>query len=248
MSSSIKNNRPHEFVHSWYLLLMTFFSLLFLLVNRNLLLDIPLLFFLFPIFFKNGLKKENFLQFCGYAFLFSFGLFLINILYPAASLKTGVVYRLNYFEIHHTALLKALDTMARLFLVSLLSMSSGAGINYSLVVLYLIVHKRLRLFWGYPLLLALNSISLFKKEFERIRINAHLRDLPFKDQVSLFFPLLVFAIRHSQRGALSLVTRGLNEEKSFYFTYDLAATDKFWLKLFWIIYFVLVGLALFWIG
>jgi energy-coupling factor transporter transmembrane protein EcfT len=104
----------------------------------------------------------------------------------------------------------------------------------------LIVHKGLKLFWGYPILLALNSIALFKEEYDRIKINARLRDLPFKDQFMLFFPLLVFAIRHSQRGALSLVTRGLNQQKTFYFSYGLSFDDKKRLFLFWLIYFALV--------
>jgi energy-coupling factor transporter transmembrane protein EcfT len=176
-----------------------------------------------------------------YALFFSFTLFMINIIYPSIALKTGEIYNIGYFQIYHGTLVKSAQTMARLFLVSLLSLSSGKVVDYSKVVLYLLVHKGLKLFWGYPLLLALNSIVLFKKEYERIRINARLRDLPLKDKLSLFFPLLVFAIRHSQRGALSLVTRGLNQEKNFYFNYDTSESDKKILFLFWMIYLLVVA-------
>jgi energy-coupling factor transporter transmembrane protein EcfT len=176
--------------------------------------------------------------------MLSFGLFFLNVLYPAKELQTGEVYQISRFVIYQASVTKALSGMIRLFLASFLSMSSGAVIDYTKVVLHLIVHKGLKLFWGYPILLAMNSIALFKEEFERIRINAKLRELPWQDQLSLFFPLLVFAIRHSQRGALSLVTRGLNHQKSFYFSYDLSELDKLRLRLFLSAYLLLVGIAI----
>ncbi len=240
--------RSREFVHSWYVLVMTFFSLLFLLINKNLMLDLPLVLFMGMIFFKNGQSASKIQRIILYAFFFSFSLFVISILYPSAALKIGFVYQFGAFKIYQASLDRAIRTMIRLFLVSFLSMSSVGAINYTKVVLHLIVDKGLKLFWGYPMLLAMNSIVLFKKEFERIRINARLRDLPLKDRINMFFPLLIFAIRHSQRGALSLVTRGLNDQKSFYFTYEVTPADKLWLKMFWLFYLLLVALALFPIG
>lgn len=241
----IQNNHDRvEFLHSWYVLIITFFSLLFLLINRFLILDLFLFAAVFSIYFKNGLKFSKFQKLFIYAFLFSFGIFVLNILYPSQELKTGEVYQVMKLNIYQTSLEKALHTMIRLFFVSLLSMSSGSIIDYTKVILHLIVHKGLKLFWGYPILLAMNSIALFKEEYDRIRINAKLRDLPFKDKLSLFFPLLVFAIRHSQRGALSLVTRGLNQKKTFYFSYDVSSQDKKILLLFWLFYFALVSMVM----
>lgn len=227
----MNQTQSREYLHSWYLLLVTFFTLLFLLMNRNLFLDLPLVMVIFYFYFKNGLKIIKFKRLFFYAFIFSFGLFLLSILYPSKQLKSEDIHQL-------------LKSMTRLFLVSLVSMSSGSVINYTKVVLHLIVHKGLKLFWGYPILLAMNSIALFKIEFERIRMNAKLRGLPWRDQLFLFFPLLVFAIRHSQRGALSLVTRGLNHKKSFYFSYDLSELDKLRLRLFLLVYFLLVVIAM----
>lgn len=235
--------KTREYIHSWYLLLMSFFALLFLLINRKLPLDLPLIIFLFILFFKNGLKVSDFRRLLFYAFLFSFTLFMINILYPSNELKTGEIYHIGTFQIHNGSLVKAGQTMARLFLVSFLSMATGKIMDYTKVVLHLIVHKGLKLFWGYPILLALNSIVLFQKEYERIKINARLRDLPLKDKISIFFPLLVFAIRHSQRGALSLVTRGLSQEKSFFFRYDTSDSDKKIFLAFWIVYLPLLFFA-----
>jgi hypothetical protein len=240
----MKEARPREYLHSWYLLQITFFTLAFLLINRNLILDLPLVVVTLYFYFKNGLSISKFKRLFIYAFIFSFGLFFLNVLYQAKELQTGEVYQISRFVIYQASVTKALSGMIRLFLASFLSMSSGAVIDYTKVVLHLIVHKGLKLFWGYPILLAMNSIALFKEEFERIRINAKLRELPWQDQLSLFFPLLVFAIRHSQRGALSLVTRGLNHQKSFYFSYDLSELDKLRLRLFLSAYLLLVGIAI----
>ena len=118
----------------------------------------------------------------------------------------------------------------RLFLLMLASMASGRIINYTKVVLFLVIHKGLKVLWGYPIMIALNSILLFKEEYEKIKLNGKLRGLSFFEKIGMLFPLLVFAIRHSQRGSLSLVTRGLNPSKSFYFSYETSAHDR---KIFW---------------
>ena len=241
----MNQTQPREFLHSWYLLLITMMSLTYLLINKVLLLDLLILVLCFYFYLKNGLSLFKFQRFFGYAFFFSGGFFLLNVLYPSNDLKMGDVFHFYNFVFYQASLEKAFTVMLRLLFVSFLSMSSGSVINYTKVVLHLIVHKGLRLFWGYPFLLALNSIVLFKTEFQRIRINAKLRQLPWQDQLSLFFPLLVFAIRHSQRGALALVTRGLAEEKTFYFSYDLSRSDKSLFRFFLISYFFLVGIAIY---
>lgn len=219
--------KREEYFHSWYLLIITFFNVFFLLINRNLLLGIPLVIYSFYLYFKNGLTLKKLFRLSLYALFFGLSYFLLSRLHPGKD----------------ATMEKSIHTMVRLIIVTLVSMSSGSVINYTNVVLHLIVHKGLKLFWGYPLLLALNSIVLFKEEYDRIKINAKLRDLPLLDKIMVFFPLLVFAIRHSQRGALSLVTRGLTKEKSFYFSYDVSRRDKKILLIFWMIYLLLVGLA-----
>lgn len=219
------NQRSQEFLHSWYLLIVTFFSLFFLFISHNYLLNVSLLIFCLFCYFQNGLELSVFLRLVRNAFIFSLSIFFLNLLYRRGG-----------------GPLKASEIAAHLFLISLLSMSASIAIDFTKVILYLMVHKGLRLFWGYPMLLAINSIAQFKEEFERIKINARFRDLPFKDQFFVFFPLLIFAIRHSQRGALSLVTRGLNHQKSFYFSYALSIHDKKLFVLFWIFYLSIIVL------
>lgn len=237
--------RPREYIHSWYLLNITVLSLFFLLINHKIYFDLPLMVINFYLFFKNGLTASKFKRLLLYAFSFSFGIFILNIIFPSHGMKSGKVFHFFNFIIYQNSLDSGISLMLRLMLVSFLSMASGVVIDYTKVVLHLIVHKGLRLFWGYPFLLALNSIALFKSEYDRIRINSRLRNLPWRDQLSLFFPLLVFAIRHSQRGALALVTRGLSDEKTFYFSYDLSPSDKFLFKLFLVSFVFLIGITIY---
>lgn len=136
---------------------------------------------------------------------------------------------------------EALHLGLRLFLLMLASMASGRIINYTKVVLFLVIHKGLKVLWGYPIMIALNSILLFKDEYEKIKLNGKLRNLSWIDKLGLLFPLLVFAIRHSQRGSLSLVTRGLNPSKSFYFNYETTAHDRKIFLAFFMAYLFLCG-------
>ncbi len=232
--------REREYIHSWYVFLITAASLIFLLINKNLIFSSVLIAVVLFLFLKNGLAAKKLVKVVSYALFFSFTLFLLSVFNPAKELQNGDAYHFLNMTFFKSSVDKAFMTMMKLFMVSFVSICSSSAIDYTKVILHLIVHKGLKLIWGYPFLLAINSITLLRDEYERIRLNAHLRQLPLRDKVFLFFPLLVFAIRHSQRGALSLVTRGLNDKKTFYFSYDLTRTDKKRFFLFWVVYFGLV--------
>jgi energy-coupling factor transporter transmembrane protein EcfT len=85
---------------------------------------------------------------------------------------------------------------------------------------------KLKVVWGYSMLLSMNSLSLLKKEQERIAFNAKLRGLKWHQRYLTFFPLLVFAIRHSERGAMALVTRGISPDKEFYHVNYMEKRDR----------------------
>jgi energy-coupling factor transporter transmembrane protein EcfT len=241
--TSLKDKK--EFIHSWYLLLMTFFSLIFLLVSKNLWCNSILAAVMIALFNKNGLKGSMLRKLILIALFFSSMFLLLNLLYPAKDFRTGEILEFYSIRVYQLALFNGLKTFAKIFLLSLVSMASSYAIFYTKVILYLIIHKGLKVFWGYPILIALNSIFLFKEEFDRIRLSARFRELGWWDRLFMIFPLLVFAIRHSQRGSLSLVTRGLNPSKSFYFGYELYASDRLWLFSFFALYSVLVAIAIF---
>jgi energy-coupling factor transporter transmembrane protein EcfT len=180
-----------------------------------------------------------------FAFSFALIFLFLNLLYPGEKLQTGEIIVIGQVSFYKAALINGLKNFTRLFLLSLVSMSSTYALAYTKVILYLIIHKGLKVFMGYPLLIALNSILLFKEEFDRIRMSARFRGLGWSERLFTLFPLLVFAIRHSQRGSLSLVTRGLNPNKSFYFGYDLRAQDGKILRYFMVCFVSMVAIAIY---
>lgn len=234
-----------EFIHSWYLLIMSLFGLVFLLASRTLPLNIFMAGFLLYLYKKNGLPNKVLFRLSVFALIFSSMFLFLNLLYPGEKLQVGEQISIGQFTFYKAALMNGLINFARLFMLSLVSMCSTYAIVYTKVILYLIIHKGLKVIMGYPLLIALNSILLFKEEFDRIRLSARFRGLGWWDRLFVLFPLLVFAIRHSQRGSLSLVTRGLNPNKSFYFGYDIVPNDRKWLRVFFLMFICAVAIAIY---
>lgn len=234
-----------EYIHSWYLFIMTCFGLLYLLLSGVVVLNIFMAIFLICLYRKNGLRNKTFAKLFVFSFSFASIFLILNLLYPGAKYQVGETIEFNSLIIYKEALYNGLKIFSRLFLLSLVSMSSTFAIIYTKMILYLIIHKGLKVFMGYPLLIALNSILLFKEEFDRIRLSARFRGLGLWDRIFVIFPLLVFAIRHSQRGSLSLVTRGLNPNKSFYFGYDLVTSDRKWLMTFFLGFTGFVAIAIY---
>lgn len=235
----------NEYIHSWYLLIMSGFGLVFLLASTTLPLNLLMASFLLFLYKKNGLKNIVMFRLMAYALVFSSMFLFLNLLYPGEKLKIGEQITLGSFTFYKAALMNGLINFARLFMLSLVSMCSTYSIIYTKVILHLIIHKGLKVVMGYPLLIALNSILLFKEEFNRIKLSARFRGLGWWDRIFVLFPLLVFAIRHSQRGSLSLVTRGLNPNKSFYFGYDIVPSDRKWLRFFFFMFICLVAIAIY---
>ena len=234
-----------EFIHSWYLLIISFFGLIFLLASSVLPLNLLMATILLSLYRKNGLSLSTLIKLGTFAFSFALIFLFLNLLYPGEKLQTGDIIVIGQVSFYKAALINGLKNFSRLFLLSLVSMSSTYALAYTKVILYLIIHKGLKVFMGYPLLIALNSILLFKEEFDRIRMSARFRGLGWSERLFTLFPLLVFAIRHSQRGSLSLVTRGLNPNKSFYFGYDLGAQDRKILRYFMLCFFSMVAIAIY---
>jgi energy-coupling factor transporter transmembrane protein EcfT len=232
-------------VHPLYLFTMAAMGLVFILISRNILLSMSIYFLLLSIFFINGLSPKKYFRLVLLALLFSFGFFILAQLYPAETLKDVMIYQWGFLKFYKESLKHGLQQWGKLFLLTSLSMSSGLVIDYTKILMSLMQRGRMPLKLGYPLILAMNSIALLREEMNRIKMISLHRRLPFLMRVFPFFPLLVFAIRHSQRGALALVTRGLSDSKTFYFNYETNRYDRFLLLFFLIVYFSLVGLNFF---
>ncbi len=120
---------------------------------------------------------------------------------------------------------KAFYIALRLFTTSLLSICSLSVIQHEVCILYFCQKKMLPAKIGYPLLFSLNSISQFKKQFELIRLNARLRRIKGWLLPHILFQLIVFSLRFSEKGALSLTTRRLSEQKDYYQRFDIPWQD-----------------------
>lgn len=229
-----------EFLHSWYLFIISLLGLLFLLVSPYLSANLLLVIVLHYFYTRSGLGLQVLQKNIGYALFFSVLMFVLTLMWPGKQLQQAPFVDLAGWKVAEAALEKAWQIAGKLFLLVLTSMASARVINYTKVVLFLIVHKGLKVLWGYPLMIALNSILLFKEEYDRIKLNGQLRNLGLMGKVGVLFPLLVFAIRHSQRGSLALVTRGLNPSKSFYFSYVIYPHDRARLRCFLLFYAMLL--------
>lgn len=225
-----------EYLHSWYLLAISLLGLFFLLLNPYWLASLALVTVLHYFYFKNGLTIKAFQKNVFVAFVFSFFIVGLYLLWPAENLNHAPFLKIGEWTVAQSVLEAGALRGVKLFLLVLTSMASARVINYTKVILFFIIHKGLKVIWGYPIMIALNSILLFKEEYERLQMNGKLRDLGWTGKLGVLFSLLVFAIRHSQRGSLSLVTRGLNPHKSFYFSYQLGPHDKRRFRSFYLFY------------
>ena len=169
-----------------------------------------------------GLHPLTLLKIIALALLFSISLFMLNYIYSTLDL--------------------AIYSFSRAMLLTSLSMSAGMLIDFEFLLLFLMSKKILTPTKGYPIFAAINGLEQLKEEKKRLDHMARMRGLyHFRYQLLQIMPLLVFALRHSQRAATAMIARGLNDQKIFYFDYSISKRD--WL--FGAVVFVL-QLAVFW--
>ena len=173
--------------------------------------------FVVAIFFKIALMKLVLLYFVLLPYLFqdneNVKHNLKKVFYIITAVSMLVLLKIIYA---HDSNLVIGEYALRLFFLFSVSMFAFLAVDFDKVFIYLMASKKFKVSWGYSLLLAMNSLQLLKREQERIVFNARLRNLKWHQRYLAFFPILVFAIRHSERGAMALVTRGLNADKLFY--------------------------------
>lgn len=118
---------------------------------------------------------------------------------------------------------RALDIsiFIRLLFVSTLSVSSLEVICGEVILLYLAQQKKFPVMLIYPLLFSLSSIGLFKQKFELYRLNHQMRQTKGWMLPRILFQFLVFTLRFSESGALSLIARGLSENKFYYYDFSI---------------------------
>lgn len=215
-----------ERIHSVIIVTMTLISIFFFFFVKNIGALIPLFLFLNFVFFINGLKLKKWGQVLIVSILFSAFCTFLPLFFPNPLLDVPPYLTILFFKIPRNIFEIQKLIFYRLILLSSISMGMIYVVNFEKVIIFFMRHKILSAKWGYSLLLAFNSIGSMNAEIEKIQINAQFRNIPFLERMNLIFPLLVYAIRHADRGSMALVTRGLSEDKDFYFDTFIRNADK----------------------
>ena len=109
------------------------------------------------------------------------------------------------------------------------ALMSGKMLNLRDVVSFALQRGWLSMNIAYALQLGFGSIELMRAEIRRIMLSATLRGLNWRDKFLQWLPILIFALRHATRGAMSLRARGLRVDsvrKTFYYNYQSTITQK----------------------
>lgn len=151
----------------------------------------------------------------GFALLLSWSIWLWNIVFVA--------------EYNEATLQKANQILLRVATMTWVALMSGSMVNLRDVVSCALQRSWLNMNIAYALQLAFGATNLMRAEIKRIMLSAKLRKLNWKQQFSQWLPIMIFALRHATRGAMSLRARGLsktNMQKTFYYNYQSTLRQK----------------------
>ena len=158
----------------------------------------------------------------GLALLLSWSIWLWNIIFVA--------------ERSDDTLQKADQILLRVTTMTWVALLSGSMLNLRDVVSTALQRGWLSMNVAYALQLGFGAIGLMRAEVKRIMLSAKLRGLTWRERFLQWLPILIFALRHATRGAMSLRARGLAEHearKTFYYNYQSTHKQRWfaWLAL-----------------
>ncbi len=159
--------------------------------------------------------------------------FITVILHGDVEVGTKQVF-LRFINTSKEAIELATYLSVRSVSLSVLSVVAVLGVKYERLVISMMQNVKLPVIIGYPLIAAFNAFFHLKIEFERIVMITKMRKGKKINPFLLLFPLLVSTIRYANQIGLSLESRGLNKNKSFYNNYKISRIDFFLLTLFFV--------------
>ena len=192
-----------EKVHSALSALILFLAIASLFAFSNLTVMTVVFALTIGYFIYLGMKLFRFLKISFYAASFTVIYLAMVLLFP----NPGKAFDISVF--------------VRLFFISTLSVSSLEVLHGEVILLYLAQKKKFPVMLIYPLLFSLSSINLFKQKFELYRLNHQMRQTKGWVLPKMLFQFLVFTLRFSESGALSLIARGLSENKFYYYDFSI---------------------------
>ncbi|MGL4766616.1 MAG: hypothetical protein ACRCV6_00805 [Formosimonas sp.] len=164
------------------------------------------------------------------AFALSISIWLLNMWYHPSHVSAA------------DAQLKANQTALKVWSLTWVALLSARMMVLRDVITFALQRGWLSMQIAYAMLVGLGSIELLRGEVQRINLSAKLRNLTGFQRFLQWIPLLIFGLRHAQRGAMSLRARGLATQKTFYYNYQ--PTKKQSLR-FAFLSVMLIGLAWF---
>jgi len=204
-------------IHPLVLVLIFLINIFFVLIKGPCLLTALIFATHLFVCFILGFKVKTFFKLIFLVTFFSLSLFILNYFYVSLDM--------------------AVFNFQRAFLLTYISISSSLLIDFEWLLLFLMSKKILSPSKGYPIFAAINSIEKLKEEKRRLDFLAKMRGLNhFRYFFYRLMPLFVFSLRHSQRVAMAMVARGLNDQKVFYFDYHLKKKDYFFGLSFLLVY------------
>ncbi len=172
----------------------------------------------------------------GLALLLSWSIWLWNMIFVAERTDETVQ--------------KANQILLRVTTMTWVALMSGTMVNLRDVVSTALQRSWLSMNVAYALQLGFGAIGLMRAEIKRIMLSAKLRGLSWRERFSQWLPILIFALRHATRGAMSLRARGLAEHearKTFYYNYQSTPQQK-WCSAIALLIFIAITIASEWIA
>ena len=176
-----------------------------------------------------GMTWRNIVIRFGVALLLSWSIWLWNMIFVAERTPDNI----------H----KANQILLRVTTMTWVALMSGKMLNLRDVVSFALQRGWLSMNIAYALQLGFGSIELMRAEIRRIMLSATLRGLNWREKFLQWLPILIFALRHATRGAMSLRARGLRVDsahKTFYYNYQSTRAQKRHAWVFLIILVILI--------
>ena len=177
-----------------------------------------------------GMRWRSILVYLGLALLLSWSIWLWNIVFVA--------------ERTDATMQKANQILLRVTTMTWVALMSGSMVNLRDVVSTALQRGWLSMNVAYALQLGFGAIGLMRAEIKRIMLSAKLRGLTWRERFLQWLPILIFALRHATRGAMSLRARGLAEHetrKTFYYNYQSTHKQR-WLA--WLALLIFLGITM----
>ncbi len=211
-----------------YLFLQSLIFVIFILAFENNTSMIFIVFYsLLNLICLNKIKYKAIFIFMLLLFPAILSLFVTGLFhFDSSSIDQTQVYSTIFgVNIYEDSIKEALFLAIRSSSISIISFAYVIAIDFEKMVNELMQNFRFPVIFGYALLSTVNAFVFMKKEFIKIKTAYEMRFLKSYYSPKILLPLLVSASRYAYQAGLSLESRGLNKNKTFYKDYHLSIVN-----------------------